>query len=114
MLILQKEMKKLAVFGKTDFKQDNEGISIYKVIDSTGYIIVSDQQTNRFNIYSREGTGKDPHDHVLIKSLHLSTMESDGSEVVSLPLNSTFKKGLFIAMSTDKSFHYYRWEDMMK
>lgn len=106
--------QELAVFGETGFTQDHEGISIYAVTDSTGYILVSDQQTNRFHIYTREGAGGDPHNHLLVRSLHLSTLESDGSEVVSLPLNDVFRKGLFVAMSTDKCFQYYKWEDLMK
>jgi 3-phytase len=106
--------KELAAFGRKGFKQDQEGISIYAVTDSTGYILVSDQQTNCFHIFSREGSNGDPHNHVLLRSVHLSTLESDGSEVVAKPLNAAFSKGLFVAMSTDKTFHYYRWEDLMK
>lgn len=106
--------EELTVFGKTGFAQDHEGISIYATSDSTGYISISDQQTNQFHIFTREGTAGNPHDHRLVKSVHLSTMESDGSEVVSTPLNDKFKHGLFVAMSTDKSFQYYRWEDLMK
>lgn len=108
-----KTNEELAVLGTQGFRQDHEGISIYAVTDSTGYILVSDQQTNHFRIFRREGTAENPHEHAFIKSIHLSTLESDGSEVVSLPLNEVFKKGLFVAMSTDKSFHYYRWEDLM-
>lgn len=106
--------QELTVLGKTGFAQDHEGISIYATSDSTGYILISDQQTNLFQIFSREGTAGNPHDHRLIKTLHLSTMESDGSEVVSQPLNAKFQHGLFVAMSTDRSFQYYRWEDLMK
>lgn len=104
----------LTVFGKTGFAQDHEGISIYATTDSTGYILISDQQTNQFHVFTREGAAGNPHDHRLVKSVHLSTMESDGSEVVSQPLNAVFKHGLFVAMSTDRSFQYYRWEDLMK
>ena len=32
--------------------------------------------------------------------------------MVSIPLNNTFKHGLFVVMSDDKTFHYYRWEDI--
>lgn len=106
--------EELTAFGRKGFRQDQEGISIYPVTDSTGYILVSDQQTNQFHIFSREGSGGNPHEHVLLRSVHLSTLESDGSDVVAVPLNSTFGKGLFVAMSTDKTFHYYRWEDLMK
>ncbi len=52
--------QELAVFGKTGFAQDHEGISIYSSTDTTGYILVSDQQTNRFNIYAREGAKGNP------------------------------------------------------
>ncbi|ULT24625.1 hypothetical protein KUH03_37775 [Sphingobacterium sp. E70] len=38
--------------------------------------------------------------------------QSDGSDVVSIRLNDTFQHGLFVAMSDDKTFHYYRWEDI--
>lgn len=106
--------EELAAFGRKGFKQDHEGISIYPLTDSTGYILVSDQQTNRFHIYSREGTAGHSHQHELVKTVHLSTLESDGSDVVAIPLNATFQKGLFVAMSTDKTFHYYRWEDLMR
>lgn len=104
----------LAVFGLTGFKQDHEGISIYNLTDTTGYILVSDQQTNRFHVFPREGSASHPHEHILIKSLHLATVESDGSDVTAHPLNPLFKKGLFVAMSDDKSFQYYRWEDLMR
>jgi len=110
----EKGNKELAVFGKTGFTQDHEGISIYSSTDSTGYILVSDQQSNHFNVYLREGKNGNPYEHTFIKALHLSTLESDGSEIVSYPLNQVFKKGLFIAMSSDKTFQYYRWEDLMK
>lgn len=105
--------EELTVIGSTGFRQDHEGISIYKLTDTTGYILVSDQQTNRFHIFTREGTKENPNDHKLIRSIHLATQESDGSDVTAVPLNNTFKKGLFVAMSDDKSFQYYRWEDLM-
>ncbi|HEU4471495.1 MAG TPA: phytase [Flavisolibacter sp.] len=105
--------EELAAFGRTGFAQDQEGISIYSLTDSTGYIIVSDQQTNKFQFFTREGSKGDPNRHMLVKTVHLATLESDGSEVIAQPLGPQFKKGLFVAMSTDQSFQYYRWEDLM-
>lgn len=104
--------KQLSLFATTGFKQDHEGISIYKLTDTTGYIMVSDQGANRFQIFSREGTAKNPYEHRLLKVVNVSAQESDGSDVVNVPLNDTFKHGLFVVMSTDKTFHYYRWEDI--
>ncbi|MFT3826776.1 MAG: phytase [Chitinophagaceae bacterium] len=105
--------EELAVFGKDNFKADHEGISIYNLTDSTGYVLVSDQQANRFHIYTREGQKGNPHNHLLVKTVYLSTDESDGSDVTALPLNGDFKRGLFVAMSTDRTFQYYKWEDVM-
>lgn len=107
----QKGDEELALFGKGEFTVDNEGISIYKLNDSTGYILVSNQGANTFNIYAREGSAGEPHQHQRITEVPVSTMESDGSETsaVSLP---GFEGGIFVAMSTDKTFHYYRWTDI--
>jgi 3-phytase len=101
----------LVLFAKKEVKEDHEGLSIFKNPDGTGFILLSDQQANQFNVYPREGHKGNPHKHGLIKKIHASSLESDGSEVLHLPLNNTFKKGIFVAMSTDGTFHYYRWED---
>ena len=102
----------LALFARNGFTDDHEGISIYKSGDSTGYILVSDQQANKFHIYPREGTSDNPHDHPVVKTVLLSTHESDGSEVTGVRLNDTFKHGLFVAMSDDGTFQYYSWDDI--
>lgn len=103
----------LAEFGKTDFTEDQEGISIYKRDDGTGYLFVSDQQANQFNVYAREGTGGDPNEHRLLARIRLSTMESDGSDITSVDIPG-FAGGLFVAMSTDKTFQYYSVEDLLR
>ncbi|MEE4270617.1 MAG: phytase [Thermoanaerobaculales bacterium] len=102
----------LAVFGEDGFTQDREGISIYKVNDGTGYILVSDQQANAFRIFKREGEPDDPHDHQLVKVVQVSTNESDGSDVTSTVLDERFPSGLFVAMSDNRTFHYYSWDDI--
>lgn len=104
--------EELALFGTSGFTQDHEGISIYQVSDSTGYILVSDQAANQFFVFSREGFEGNAHDHRLVKIVKVAAQESDGSDVTSVSLNDTFKNGLFVVMSTDKTFHYYRWEDI--
>lgn len=103
--------QELAIFGQGDFKADNEGISIYKLTDSTGYLIVSDQSANRFNIYPRTGTGPGHNHYEKIASIPLSTVLSDGSEVTNTSLPG-FPHGLFVAMSDDKTFQFYSWQDM--
>lgn len=100
----------LALFGQRDFTEDIEGISIYKFDNGTGYILVSDQQANKFNIYPREGSGS-AHVYQRVRSVSTSTIESDGSEVTSTALPG-FPKGLFVAMSDDKTFQFYTWESI--
>ena len=109
----EKGNTELSLFATTGFTQDHEGISIYRLSNKTGYILVSDQGANRFHIFSREGTPKQPYEHPLVKVVTVSAHQSDGSETVSVPLNDTFKHGLFIAMSDDRTFQLYRWEDII-
>jgi 3-phytase len=103
--------KELALFATTGFASDHEGISIYKFNDGTGYVLVSDQQNNAFRIFPREGTPGKPHNHPLIKSVDVSAIESDGSEVTSVALPG-YPHGLFVAMSNGKVYHYYSWDDI--
>jgi 3-phytase len=100
------------VFGPEGFTRDNEGISIYQINDGTGYILVSDQHANKFRIYTREGEADDPHNHQFVKSVSVSTNESDGSDVTSTVLDERFPSGLFVAMSDNRTFHYYSWDDI--
>ncbi|MBU2884901.1 phytase [Gilvimarinus agarilyticus] len=104
--------EQLAVFGTDGFTEDREGISIYQSTDSTGYILVSDQQANAFRVFPREGTIDNPHDHPLVKSIPVSTHESDGSEVSHLAYNEDFPRGFFVAMSDNKTFQIYDWRDI--
>jgi 3-phytase len=104
--------KELALFATSGFASDHEGISIYKINDGTGYILVSDQQANQFRIYPREGAPGRPHEHTLVKTVPVAAIESDGSEVTNVDLGPTFPHGLFVAMSNGRVFHYYAWEDV--
>ncbi|WP_323755811.1 phytase [Roseivirga sp.] len=105
--------KELALFGKSIFLDDNEGISIYDAGNGKGFILVSDQQANQFQIFSREGTVDNPHQHELLKTIKVSTNESDGSEISNVAFNDTFKHGIFVAMSDNRTFQYYRVEDIL-
>jgi 3-phytase len=104
--------EELALFATEGFTQDHEGISIYQLDEHTGYILVSDQEVNQFHVFPREGHENNPHQHDLITIVKTEAISSDGSEVTSIPLNPIFEKGLFVAMSDDKTFHFYRWEDI--
>lgn len=101
----------LALFGLSGFTSDLEGISIYKLDNGSGYILVSDQQASQFRIFPREGSAEDAHKHPEIKAIQLSIVESDGSDVTSRNLPG-FPRGLFVAMTDDGTFQFYKWEDL--
>ncbi|GAB4030903.1 phytase [Spirosoma gilvum] len=102
----------LALFAKTGFAEDHEGISIYKTGPKTGYLLVSDQGANQFHIFRREGESGHPNEHNLLKIVKVAAQVSDGSDVTNVSLGKQFPHGLFVAMSEGKTFHYYRWEDI--
>ncbi len=104
----------LALFATSGFVSDHEGISIYNTTDSTGYILVSNQQKNSFMVYPREGAANDVNHHPLLAEIPVSTIESDGSEVTNINLGHQFPKGLFVAMSNGKVFQYYDWRDLQR
>jgi 3-phytase len=90
----------ISCFGGEHFLEDIEGIAIANYPDGHGFLIVSNQQQGEFNIFSRK-------DNFFIKAINLSTLETDGCDVVTLPLNDTFPNGLFVAMNDEKNFYFY-------
>lgn len=104
--------EEIAVFGLDNFAEDREGISIYKTDDKNGYLLVSDQQANTFNVYPREGATDNPHAHSLLKKIKVQAVSSDGSEVTHVALGKDFKNGIFVAMSDNKTFEIYSWDQL--
>lgn len=106
----EKGNEELAFFGQKDFKRDHEGIAIYKTSEKKGYILVSDQQANFFNVYKREGSESNMNDHQLIAKIPVSTIECDGADAVNFNFGTVFPKGFFVAMSNGKVFQLYDWQ----
>jgi 3-phytase len=105
--------EQLGEFGHDGFTDDREGISFYKREDGSGYVFVSNQQDNSFNIYAREGSSGNPHQQPLLANVKLATDESDGSDLASIELPG-FPGGLFVAMSTDRTFQFYAVADLLE
>lgn len=105
--------QELAFFGQGQYKVDNEGISIVATGEGKGYLLVSNQAANSFIIYPREGTGGNPHDHPRLAEVQVAARDSDGSESWSTSLPG-FEGGLFVAMSTDKTFHFYSLKKLLE
>jgi len=105
--------QELAFFGQGEYKVDNEGISIIKTAPGKGYLLVSNQSANSFIFYPREGLGNQPHQHLKLAEVKVSARESDGSDTWSSSLPG-YDGGLFVAMSTDKTFHLYSLRKLME
>lgn len=90
----------LALFGGNKFREDIEGIAILTRKNGMGFLIVSDQQQGQFNIFNRK-------DNAFVRAINLGTLETDGCEAVSSPLNATFTGGLFVAMNNERNFYFF-------
>lgn len=104
--------QRLALFARSGFADDHEGLSLYRGSATTGYLLASDQQADRFHVFRREGADGDPHRHQSLGTVTLSTRESDGSEATSTALGDAYPCGLFVAMSDDRTFQLYDWRDI--
>ena len=98
--------KERALFGTTGFVSDHEGIGIYPTGDSTGYLLVSDQQGQRLRVFTREGR------HDLLAVIPVGALETDGVEVTATPLGPRFPEGMLVMMSTDRTFHFFDWRNV--
>lgn len=96
----EKGNAEISLFGITDFESDIEGIAIAKTGAASGYLIISDQQRGLFNVYDRKT-------NAFITAVNLTTLETDGCDVVTTPLGSAFSKGIFVAMNDAKNFYVY-------
>jgi len=99
----------LAIFAQNGFSADHEGIAIYKTGDKTGYILVSNQGSHTFMVYPREGSNGNGNEYPLLAQIPVKAMETDGADATSVNLGPQFPKGVFVAMSTDRTFHFYDW-----
>jgi 3-phytase len=104
--------EQLALLGQTGFVDDHEGIAIFERDETTGYLLVSDQGGSRVQVFTREGSAGNPHAHQLLAVIPVSAADTDGLEVTPRSLGPAFPRGMLVMMSTDGTFHYYRWEDV--
>ena len=104
--------KELALFATTGFVQDHEGLAVYPTSDSTGYLLASDQQGRRLQVFRREGSPGAPHAHPIIATIPVSAQETDGLDVTAHALGPKFPEGVLVMMSTDRTFHVYDWRQV--
>jgi len=91
-------------------RDDVEGLAIYYAADGKGYLIASSQGDSTFKVYEREAP------HALVTTFRVTgTQDSDGVDVLNLPLGARFPHGVFLCHNdnrTPKSLEACAWEDL--
>jgi myo-inositol-hexaphosphate 3-phosphohydrolase/phosphodiesterase/alkaline phosphatase D-like protein len=90
-------IEKVKAEGGANLTNDVEGLTIYYGKDGTGYLLASSQGDNTFAVYTREGNNNFLGRFGVSNNGGIdSVQESDGADVINLPLGPNFPLGLFI------------------
>lgn len=83
--------------GGSYLTDDVEGLTIYYGKNGTGYLLASSQGDNTFVAYTREGNNEYLGNFAVGNNGAIdSVQESDGADVINLPLGPNFPFGLFV------------------
>ncbi|AUB34651.1 hypothetical protein COO91_00480 [Nostoc flagelliforme CCNUN1] len=83
--------------GGSYLTDDVEGLTIYYGKNGTGYLLASSQGDNTFVAYTREGNNEYLGNFAVGNNGVIdSVQESDGADVINLPLGPNFPFGLFV------------------
>jgi myo-inositol-hexaphosphate 3-phosphohydrolase/phosphodiesterase/alkaline phosphatase D-like protein len=77
-------------------ESDVEGLTIYYGADGTGYLFASSQGNNTYAIYTREGSNTYLGSFAIGDTNPDAVDESDGADVINVPLGSQFPFGLLV------------------
>jgi 3-phytase/alkaline phosphatase D len=88
--------------GGENLEADVEGLTIYYGKNGTGYLLASSQGDNTFAAYTRDGNNDFIGRFAVGNNDGIdSVQESDGADVVNVPLGSNFPNGLFVTQDGD-------------
>ncbi|HYX18834.1 MAG TPA: phytase [Nostoc sp.] len=83
--------------GGTNLTDDVEGLTIYYGKNGTGYLLASSQGDNTFVAYTREGNNEYVGNFAVGNNGAIdSVQESDGADVINVPVGPNFPFGLFV------------------
>ncbi|MCC5641831.1 phytase [Nostoc sp. CHAB 5824] len=92
-----KLIDKVRDLGGTHLTDDVEGLTIYYGKNGTGYLLASSQGDNTFVAYTREGNNEYVSNFAVGNNGPIdSVQESDGADVINVPLGPNFPFGLFV------------------
>ena len=96
--------------GTHGLRPDVEGLAIYHLPKGKGYLLVSNQSRDCFNVYRRTGG------HEFLGSFTVrGARDTDGIDVTNVALGTAFPKGLFACHSSTSGgcpVILVRWEDV--
>ncbi len=88
---------RVRTLGGNRLTDDVEGLTIYYGPNGTGYLLASSQGDNTFAVYSREGNNAYLGQFAVGPNGSIDgVQESDGADVINLPLGPNFPFGLFV------------------
>ncbi|MEH1947928.1 MAG: phytase [Nostoc sp.] len=83
--------------GGSHLTDDAEGLTIYYGKNGTGYLLASSQGDSTFVAYTREGNNEYVGNFAIGNNGPIdSVQESDGADVINVPLGPNFPFGLFV------------------
>ncbi|OYD91983.1 phytase [Nostoc sp. 'Peltigera membranacea cyanobiont' 210A] len=92
-----KLIDKVRDLGGTYLTDDVEGLTIYYGKNGTGYLLASSQGDSTFVAYTREGNNQYVGNFAIGNNGPIdSVQESDGADVINVPLGPNFPFGLFV------------------
>lgn len=84
-------------FGGSNLAADAEGLTIYYGPNGTGYLLASSQGDSTFAVYTRDGNNDYLGQFAVGSNGSIdSVQESDGADVINVPLGPNFPYGLFV------------------
>jgi 3-phytase len=97
----------ISTFGTTGFARDHEGSAVLRRPGEPALLLVSDQQAGELRVFALESRpGEALREPALRGRIRYAATETDGIELTAEALPG-FPRGLLVAMSDDRTFHYY-------
>ena len=89
---------------------DVEGLTIYYAANGQGYLLASSQGQNYFSVFERDG------DNAFVQKFYVTGVgDTDGIDVLNVPLNATFPLGIFACHNGNVEpcpVNLVKWEDI--
>ena len=103
----------LAAFGLTGFARDHEGSAVMRDAAGRTWLWVSDQQAGALRVFDLAGSLGSPDEPRFIGHVAFAARQTDGIDLVTGDLPG-FPGGLLVAMSDDRTFHFYAIDDLLQ